>query len=356
MSLGNRRVSSAGRALIKAHEGLRLQAYPDPASGGHPWTIGYGHTSGVKPGDKITEEEADAFLAEDLVWVEHTINALVKVPLTQPQFDALASLIFNIGARAFEKSTLLRLLNSGDYLGASVQFERWVHAAGKVMPGLRRRRREERDLFLSETPRPAPEPLVQPGPEPIPTGEAPDWPPPTKEPSVDPFTSVALSAVLKAAPDLINLFKGDSKAATRNAEAAKLVVEVAKDAVAARNEQDLVSTLAESPEAVATVQQAVRENWYDIQQLTEAGGGGIEGAGKRDAATRSAGDMLQSPSFWIALALLPLVYMIVGNVVGVLGKPLAEDVRAAISNGVAGLILGGLIGYYYGQTTSRNRK
>jgi len=90
--------------------------------------------------------------------------------------------------------------------------------------------------------------------------------------------------------------------------------------------------------------------------LSEAGGGGIAGARKADAAfVASHEPVWRSPSFLIAIALLPLVYLIVGAVVGLFGAPFSEDVRAAIANGIVGLVLGGLIGYYYGQSTSRNR-
>lgn len=133
---------------IKEHEGLRLQAYlPTPND---VWTIGYGHTSTAKKGMVITEERAEALLRQDIAWVEDAINKNVVVPLTQNQYDALASLIYNIGAGAFSKSTLLRLLNTGDYEGAANQFPRWNKQKGKVLKGLTRRREEERQLFLEK--------------------------------------------------------------------------------------------------------------------------------------------------------------------------------------------------------------
>jgi lysozyme len=143
------KTSDEGRERIAAHEGLRLVAYPDPGTGGDPWTIGVGHTGGVRPGDRITREQAMRYLAEDLATAEAAITAAVRVPLTQNRFDALVSLVFNIGAGAFRSSTLLRLLNMGDYAGAAAQFLRWNKAGGREMPGLTRRRADERDLFLS---------------------------------------------------------------------------------------------------------------------------------------------------------------------------------------------------------------
>lgn len=168
-----------------------------------------------------------------------------------------------------------------------------------------------------------------------------------------PFVAAAATAVLEAAPKLIEIFKGESPVAKRNAEAAKIAVEVAKGAVQAKNEQELVEKLAE-PDARSAVQKAIEANWY---QLSEAGGGGIEGARAADfkAQADPNASVWRSPSFIIALALLPLVYMIVGSVVGLFGEAWPPEVRAAVAGSVTGAILGGLIGYYYGQTTSRNR-
>lgn len=141
------KISDTGLKLIKSHEGLRLQAYPDPGTGGEPWTIGYGHTKGVQPGDEIDEIAATALLAADVSWVEDCINESVDVALTQNQFDALCSFVFNVGCGAFKGSTLLKLLNEGNYQAASQQFGRWSKAAGKTLPGLVRRRAEEAELF-----------------------------------------------------------------------------------------------------------------------------------------------------------------------------------------------------------------
>lgn len=138
--------SNNGMSLIKRFEGLRLQAYRD--SVGIP-TIGYGHTQGVKMGDIITGEKADKFLREDLQVAELTINTSVKVKLSQAQFDALASFVFNLGSGNFVKSTLLKKLNAGDYAGAAGEFGKWVNAGGKQLPGLVKRRAAEREVFLT---------------------------------------------------------------------------------------------------------------------------------------------------------------------------------------------------------------
>ena len=134
-------------SLIKKHEGLRLEAYlPTPND---VWTIGYGHTHTAKQGQKITEAQAEALLRKDITWAEEAVNKSVVVPLTQNQFDALVSFVFNVGAGAFGSSTLLRLLNSKDYDGAANQFLRWNKQKGVALKGLTKRREEERKLFLS---------------------------------------------------------------------------------------------------------------------------------------------------------------------------------------------------------------
>ncbi|HHB1424444.1 TPA: lysozyme [Serratia odorifera] len=141
--------SNRGRTFIKGFESLELRAYPDPGTGGKPWTIGWGHTKGVNPGDQITQQEAEQFLDEDLAVFELTVNTAIKRAMTQNQFDAMVSLAFNIGGRNFAQSTLVKKFNAGDVQGAVDQFPRWKFSAGEVMPGLVRRRAAERELFLS---------------------------------------------------------------------------------------------------------------------------------------------------------------------------------------------------------------
>ncbi|MEB2870302.1 lysozyme [Pseudomonas rhizosphaerae] len=142
------KTSQKGIALIKSAEGLRLKAYPDPGTGGLPWTIGYGSTSGVTRNMVITEAQAEQMLAEDLVRFERIVERALCVPVNQGQFDALVSFTYNVGEGNFTKSTLLRKLNAGDTAGAAEQFSRWVHAGGKVLPGLVTRRAAERAIFL----------------------------------------------------------------------------------------------------------------------------------------------------------------------------------------------------------------
>lgn len=147
-------VSDTGIELIKSFEGFRANAYPDPKSGGDPWTVGYGTTkfpSGrpVKQGDKVTPAQAEMYLREDVKKFAISVDALVTVPLKQCQYDALVSFVYNLGATNFRKSTLLKKLNAKDYKGAADEFLRWVSPGSSVEAGLRRRRTAERDLFLS---------------------------------------------------------------------------------------------------------------------------------------------------------------------------------------------------------------
>jgi len=139
-------VSNAGLALIREFEGCKLEAYKCPAG---IWTIGVWHTKGVKEGDRITESEALDLLRDDIRWVEQAIDEYVNVQLSQNEYDALASFIFNCGEFAFASSTLLKLLNAGKKAEAAQQFMRWTKANGKVLPGLVRRREAERILFLA---------------------------------------------------------------------------------------------------------------------------------------------------------------------------------------------------------------
>jgi lysozyme len=135
-----------GRALIESFEALRLAAYLDQR--GIP-TIGYGHTAGVKIGDTCTQDQADAWLAEDAQAAANGVEKSLQVFCTQNQFDALVSFTFNVGVGAEAHSTLAELMNAGDIQGAADQFLVWDHVNGVPNAGLLRRRQAERALFLS---------------------------------------------------------------------------------------------------------------------------------------------------------------------------------------------------------------
>ena len=146
------RTSEKGIDLIKSFESLQLIAYPDPATGGEPWTIGYGHTSRAGPprvfqGLRFTKSEAEYTLRQDLVKFEAAVERLVTVPLSQGQFDALVSFAFNCGSTALEKSTLLKRVNEKRFDAVPAEFMKWTKANGKEMKGLVRRRRAEAAMW-----------------------------------------------------------------------------------------------------------------------------------------------------------------------------------------------------------------
>lgn len=136
--------SERGLDLTREFEGCRFRAYQDT---GGIWTIGYGHTKGVKLGDECDMKQAVKWLQEDVQEAVDAVNRLVKVKINQAQFDALVDFVFNLGAGAFAKSTLLRMLNAYDYVGATAQFARWNKDNGKVVAGLTRRRAAEAKMF-----------------------------------------------------------------------------------------------------------------------------------------------------------------------------------------------------------------
>lgn len=141
-------LSPAGAAIIQNDEDSRgpaLVAFkPTPND---VWTIAWGHTQGVCEGDTCTVEQAQAWFLQDMAWAQAAVLTAVTVPLNQNQFDALVSFTENEGATSFEESTLLRLLNAGDYAGAAAQFSRWVYQRGQILPGLVTRRNQEAALF-----------------------------------------------------------------------------------------------------------------------------------------------------------------------------------------------------------------
>lgn len=143
------RMSAEGLALVKEFEGLRLKSYRCPAG---IWTIGYGHTSSagaptVDSGLEITKEEAEAILRRDMVQYEDGVKKLVKVELSQGQFDALVDFAYNAGVGALAKSTLLKKVNAEKFDEVPAEFMKWTRGGGKELPGLVRRRRAEVKLW-----------------------------------------------------------------------------------------------------------------------------------------------------------------------------------------------------------------
>jgi lysozyme len=156
------KTSEAGVDLIKRFESCHLKAYPDPKTGADPWTCGWGETRGVTPDTWWTQGEADRRLAESIADVEILVSKYVTHELTQGQFDAFVSIIFNVGPgnqwkdgicrlKDGRPSTLLRKFNAGDIGGCEDEWEKWISPGSNVSTGLLRRRQAELALFRGET-------------------------------------------------------------------------------------------------------------------------------------------------------------------------------------------------------------
>ncbi len=143
----NMHISEEGIALIKKYEGCELEAYLCPAG---RWTIGFGRIKDVAEGDTCTQEQAESWLLEELVEYEDYVKNLVKVNLDQSQFDALVCWTYNLGPTNLKESTMLKLLNAGDYHTVPNQMRRWNKSNGEVLEGLVRRREAEGLLFESK--------------------------------------------------------------------------------------------------------------------------------------------------------------------------------------------------------------
>ena len=140
MSNRDRFISAEGMALIKKFEGCELEAYLDAVN--IP-TIAYGRTKNVKMGDSCTQKQAEAWIEEEMQEYEGYINDMVKVELSQFQFDALVAWVYNLGPTNLRNSTLLKVLNKGKYNDVPAQIKRWNKAGGNVLDGLTRRREAE---------------------------------------------------------------------------------------------------------------------------------------------------------------------------------------------------------------------
>ena len=188
-----------------------------------------------------------------------------------------------------------------------------------------------------EVPRPDQEPYVQPeATMPIPA-----------------IVGALLPAVIELIPKLGGLFGSGSKVAERNVAAATTVLDIVQTATKAVNAQEAVEKIKSDPVALTEATRAIEARWFD---LVEGGGGGVDGARKADALAMGGEGFWFSPSFWALVLLLPLVYMVVGSISGLWGyADWSSDVRASLATAVVSLIIGGAAGYYWGQSTSRNR-
>lgn len=140
-------VSAAGILHLKDSEGLHRIAYPDPGTGGAPWTICYGHTGPeVVPGLRVTQDQCELWLYEDIAEAERHVKHSITQPIKQGEYDAHVNFVYNIGPAKYRSSTLLRKFNAGDRRGSCNEFPRWKYADGKVLNGLVTRRYKEQSM------------------------------------------------------------------------------------------------------------------------------------------------------------------------------------------------------------------
>jgi lysozyme len=144
-------MAAAGLLLFTQAEGYSNVAYPDPATGGAPWTICWGHTGPeVHKGLRVSLRQCEIWLQQDIAEHKARLAKCIRAPVNQNEADAISSLALNNGTDRICKSTLVRKLNSLDYDGAAAEFPKWVYANGKPMKGLVRRRACEQKLFLTD--------------------------------------------------------------------------------------------------------------------------------------------------------------------------------------------------------------
>lgn len=312
------KLSESGREILVREEGKRLAAYRDHVGN---WTIGAGQTTirgrPVQAGDKLTEAEYEQLLGERIAEFEGALNAYVKVPLTQAQFDALFSWTWNVGIGAMRDSTLIEKLNAGDYAAAADQLLAWdrvtVDGVRRSDPFLAARRQRERARFLASEQPPAP--IV----ESKPTWEA--------KPVPSPFILAALPELVRLIPGLIRVFGSDGRVTERNAQAAEAVLQVVQTATRTTNAQAAVEAVRDDLTMRAAATEALdRENWF---APTEAGGGGIAGAREFNLAAVET-TAWKIPALWVTLLVMPLVYQVVWAVLFIDG----------FDNGMKGLVIG----------------
>jgi lysozyme len=349
-------INAAGLALIKEFEGLRLAAYLCPAGVA---TIGYGTTvypdgRRIRVGDEITQQQAEDYLRNDLRAFEREVERMVLVPVNENQFSALVSFAYNCGAQALQKSTLLRYINAHEFVAAAGEFARWNQAAGKVLPGLVRRRAAERELFTRPVTAPAvpPPPVAMPEPTPEPVQEPVQEQPKEWSFNMAPIVAALLPALINLLPEIGKLF-GSGPKTQQNLVLAEKVAGIVTQAVGATNLQGAIESVQADPALRQRAADALQSRWYELVEI----GGGIQAA--REFSARTAADgasFIRMPAFWISLALLPLLY---GTVYAVLtgGDGFTSELRAAIASSVVTGVLGAVAGFWLGSsfTTSRSR-
>jgi lysozyme len=377
------RLSERGLELLREFEGFRDRAYPDPGSrDGLPVTIGYGSTrwedgTPIELGQTVTRERADEMLRREVAETEGAVDRLVTVPLAQSQFDSLVSFAFNVGLVAFARSTLLRLLNAGDYGGAADQLLHWNKNDGAVMEGLTKRRQRERAMFLlpqhvTERSPVAPAPLEPPPEMPdrqqpasslppapnLPPGKVfPSFPPapqPTASKPMAPVLAALLPSLVSLLPELGKLFGSGSAVSERNVQAAGKVAEVVIAATQAPNLQGAIEAMERDPDARNAARIAVQAVWYE---LSESGGGGIDGARKTALAVTAAGDW-RSLGFGVTLALLALLIVGGGGYMlwSLIHDPATTPEQRGMLIGALVALIGSPVAFFFGSSVSSRAK
>lgn len=354
-------VSVPGLAAIQRHEGLRLDAYQDSAG---VWTIGYGSTkyadgTPVRQGDMLqSNAAADALFRETLREYESAVSRSVLVPLSQPQFDALVSLAYNIGTQAFRDSTLLKRLNTHDYAGAANEFLRWNKAGGQALEGLRRRREAERALFLSGTdtrPNDAMAGFDLPNLHTHPTLSPADNSAKLPIKPMAPLVPALIGLLSSVAPDLVRIFSDkDKPVSERNTEAAIRVLDIAKQVAGTETPAAAVEQIVADPGKQAAFREAVVASWYE---LSPGDGGGVTGARKALAeATAAPGwaGVLAALNQWAMDAAVVggggyVLWSVVTN------PETSSDIRSLIIGSIAGYIAA-VVQFRYGSSVSSRQK
>lgn len=336
-------INAAGAALLTKSEGIKLKAYFCPA--GIP-TIGRGHTRGitaqmVRDGYTITPEQERTMFVEDMIEWERDVRACLKRKPNDNQLAAFICLAYNIGITGFAKSTVVREYERGNDTAAAQAFGMWdkatVNGEKVVMRGLVTRRAEESALFLTPATGVDPVPQAVETPQPTPTGA----------PTMAPFLFAAIPALLEAVPKLVSIFGSGSETSQRNVKAVEAVVEIAKAATGAVNEQDLTEKL-KDPVAVEQLKTAIEANWFNLTEV----GGGVQAARKADAVAAPAH---KSPAFAVTLLLMPIIYAAVYAVLFTDG--FSDDMKAMALGAIfGGLMTGALSSYWFGTSASSARK
>lgn len=335
------RLSESGREILVREEGKRLAAYRDHVGN---WTIGAGQTTirgrPVQAGDKLTEAEYEQLLGERIAEFEGALNAYVKVPLTQSQFDALFSWTWNVGIGAMRDSTLLEKLNAGDYAAAADQLLAWdrvtVDGVRRSDPFLAARRQRERARFLASEQPPAP--IV----ESKPTWEA--------KPVPSPFILAALPELVRLIPGLIRVFGSDGRVTERNAQAAEAVIQVVQTATGATNAQAAVEAVRDDAALRAAATEALdRENWF---APTEAGGGGISGAREFNVSLIES-QTWRMPALWVTVMFMLPFYCVIAAVLFMPGW--SAEIRIQVVTAVLS-IAGIIAAFWLGSSFGSQRK